>query len=128
MSLRHRGALSGRLRIQQRGWRAVVIVSALLLPALLMGGATLFGSAALTAVRDAYTRSIVDAGKEPAFLLTLAFVVTFGVVRLVTYSIRDHLLPFLHNVTTKSGLHIHHMVPGVLLILASGYLSLALPH
>lgn len=85
------------------------------------GGGTLLAGA-----RADYARAIVQTGKEPAFLLTLAFLLTFGVVRLITYGIRDNVMPFLHNVTTKSGLHIHHMVPGMLLVLMTGYLGLAL--
>jgi hypothetical protein len=59
-------------------------------------------------------------------LVTLSFLLTFGVVRFITYAIRDHWLPFLGNVTTKGGLHIHHMVPGMLIVLVSGYLGLVL--
>jgi hypothetical protein len=68
----------------------------------------------------------VDSGKEPAFLLTLAFLITFGVVRLITYSIRYQRIHVFRNVTTKGGLHIHHLVPGMVLVLVSGYLGLVL--
>jgi len=98
----------------------------LLAPVLLMGSGALVVGALLADVRAAYARAIVATGKEPAFLLTLAFLSTFGIVRLITYSIRHERLPIFHNVTTKSGLHIHHMVPGMLLVLASGYLGLVL--
>jgi hypothetical protein len=128
VSLRPSGEPAVAIRSRHPRWRAIVIVSVFLLPAILMGAATVFFSTLIAAARSAYTRTIVDAGKEPAFLLTLAFILTFGVVRLITYSIRDHLLPFLRNVTIKGGLHLHHMVPGVLLVLISGYLGLVLPH
>ena len=62
-----------------------------------------------------------------AFLLTLAFLLTFGVVRFITYSIHEQTHTVFHNVTTKGGLHIHHMVPGLVLTLAAGYLGLILP-
>jgi hypothetical protein len=106
--------------------RDFVLVAALLAPVLLMGGGALVVSALVADVRADYERAIVATGKEPAFLLTLAFLATFGIVRLITYSIHHERLPFFHNVTTKSGLHIHHMVPGMLLVLASGYLGLVL--
>jgi hypothetical protein len=106
--------------------RDFVLVAALLAPVLLMGGGALVVSALVADVRADYERAIVATGKEPAFLLTLAFLATFGIVRLITYSIHHQRLPFFHNVTTKSGLHIHHMVPGMLLVLASGYLGLVL--
>jgi hypothetical protein len=106
--------------------RAFLLIALLLAPVLLMGSGALILGALLADVRAAYVSAIVDAGKEPAFLLTLAFLATFGIVRLITYSIRHQRLPIFHNVTTKGGLHIHHMVPGMLLVLASGYLGLVL--
>jgi hypothetical protein len=111
---------------RHRRLRAFVLVAALLAPVLLMGGGALVVSALVADVRAAYASAIVATGKEPAFLLTLAFLATFGIVRLITYSIRHERLPMFRNVTTKSGLHIHHMVPGMLLVLASGYLGLVL--
>jgi hypothetical protein len=53
--------------------------------------------------------------------------ITFGVVRFVTYSIRNQRLRLFRNVETKGGLHIHHLVPGMLLVLISGYFGLVLP-
>ena len=65
--------------------------------------------------------------REARFLITLAFLVTFAVVRFITYAIRLHWLPFLHDNVTKSGLHIHHFVYGILLLLPVGYVALAFP-
>jgi hypothetical protein len=50
----------------------------------------------------------------------LAFVVTFVLLRLLTYGIRYGVLPF-HNVVTPSGLHIHHFVWGILILLIVGF-------
>jgi hypothetical protein len=47
-------------------------------------------------------------------------------VRLITYSIHTQRIGLFRDVKTKSGLHIHHLVPGMLLVLISGYLSLVL--
>ena len=60
--------------------------------------------------------------RERAFLAALGFLVTFGVVRAITYMIRAGVGPF-HNVTT-GGLHIHHLVWGILLLLVVGYIWL----
>ncbi|HLH25363.1 MAG TPA: hypothetical protein VK066_22830 [Chloroflexota bacterium] len=76
-------------------------------------------------VRSAYRERVAAQGREPAFLVTLAFLVTFAVVRLITHGLKDGWLPFLHNVSA-GGLHIHHMVPGMLLALLAGYLSIVL--
>jgi hypothetical protein len=60
--------------------------------------------------------------RERAFLAALGFLVTFGIVRAITYMIRAGVGPF-HNVTT-GGLHIHHLVWGILLLLVVGYIWL----
>jgi hypothetical protein len=60
--------------------------------------------------------------RERLFLASLGFLVTFGIVRGITHLIRAGAGPF-HNVTT-GGLHIHHLVWGILLLMAVGYLWL----
>jgi hypothetical protein len=107
--------------------RDVVLVAGLLLPVLLLGGGGLLVSALVADARAAYRAEIVAQGKEPAFLLTLAFLLTFGVVRLITASIRAGRRTPFRNVTTRGGLHVHHMVPGTVLVLLSGYLAVVLP-
>ena len=67
---------------------------------------------------------IVDAGKEPVALCLLAFILTFLLTRLVTRTIRSGRGPFRNNVNS-SGLHIHHAVPGLFLLLAGSLTSLA---
>lgn len=57
--------------------------------------------------------------------LLLSFVVTFGVVRILTYTIHVHRGPF-HDIVTGGGLHIHHYVWGIGLVLVSGFLALNL--
>jgi hypothetical protein len=109
-----------------RRWRRFFVVALLLAPVVLGILASLALGRNSAAVHAAYVNTVVNTGKQPAFLLTTAFLLTFGVVRLITYAIHDHLLPILHDLTTKSGLHVHHMVPGMLLVLISGYLGLVL--
>jgi hypothetical protein len=60
--------------------------------------------------------------RERLFLASIGFLVTFGVVRAITYSIRSGVGPF-HNVSA-GGMHIHHLVWGILLLLAVGYVWL----
>lgn len=60
--------------------------------------------------------------RERLFLASLAFGVTFGLTRAVTHAIRHNLGPF-HNVSA-GGTHLHHLVFGILLLLAVGYVSL----
>jgi hypothetical protein len=60
--------------------------------------------------------------RERLFLASLAFLVTFAIVRGITHLIRAGVGPF-HNVTS-GGLHIHHLVWGILLLLIVGYVWL----
>lgn len=71
-----------------------------------------------------YDRHIVYAGKEQAFWLLVSFLVTFSIVRMITHAIRADRGPF-RNVSVK-GKHLHHLVPGIILVLISGYLAVAL--
>jgi hypothetical protein len=60
--------------------------------------------------------------RERLFLASLGFLVTFAIVRGITYLIRAGIGP-IHNLTS-GGLHIHHLVWGILLLLAVGYVWL----
>ncbi|MFE6284135.1 hypothetical protein [Streptomyces sp. NPDC057877] len=69
-------------------------------------------------------RNIVEPGKLPLLLALAAFVLTFLVTRLITRLIRAGKGPF-RNVSTEGGLHIHHVVPGVLLTVIGGFGAVA---
>ena len=69
-----------------------------------------------------YSFHFRDERRERLFLASLAFLVTFAVVRGITVMIRAGVGP-LHNVTA-GGLHIHHLVWGILLLLIVGYVWL----
>jgi hypothetical protein len=60
--------------------------------------------------------------RTTAGVAMLGFVVTFAAIRGLTYSIHVGIGPF-HDVST-GGTHIHHMVWGILLLLAAGYIRL----
>ncbi|MCC6791295.1 MAG: hypothetical protein IT336_06415 [Thermomicrobiales bacterium] len=76
-------------------------------------------------IGDSYERHIVEAGKETQVIILVAFLLTFAIVRVITHAIRRGS-KLVHNVETSGGLHIHHRVPGILLLLASGYLGIGL--
>jgi hypothetical protein len=61
--------------------------------------------------------------RERLFLASVGFLVTFALVRGITAMIRAGVGP-LHNVTA-GGLHIHHLVWGILLLLLVGYVWLS---
>ena len=62
--------------------------------------------------------------RERLFLASIGFLVTFGIVRGITALIRADVGPF-HNVVAAGGLHIHHLVWGILLLLVVGYVWLS---
>lgn len=71
-----------------------------------------------------YQHHIVDTGKQSQMLVLVSFLVTFTLVRLVTHAIRDgRFRHVFHNVQTSGGLHLHHLVIGILLLLGTGYIS-----
>jgi hypothetical protein len=90
---------------------------------------SLAGSVGIRAVRPfaaridrAYRKEVRDVGQEPRLLGTLAFLLTFVATRVVT-----------HTLLEASGggglvvgsLHIHHVVFGLVILLASGVIDLS---
>src|SRR5260370_18234096 len=69
-------------------------------------------------IKDLYTFHFRDERRERLFLASLSFLVTFGIIRGITHAIRAGVGPF-HNVSS-GGLHIHHLVWGILLLLVVG--------
>ena len=69
---------------------------------------------------------MIAAGKLPLMLCFLAFVVTFVLTRTITRLIRDGRGPFRNNVTA-SGVHIHHAVPGIILLIIGAFTSVGSP-
>jgi len=69
----------------------------------------------------------LDLGRRVAIRALSAFVVTFVALRIITAIIHFQLLPRgpFRNLVTKSGLHIHHLFWGILLLMATGFAALA---
>jgi hypothetical protein len=65
----------------------------------------------------------VDYRREAALRMWAAFIVTFLFLRFLTYGIRYHFLPA-RNIVTGGGLHIHHFVWGILILLIVGFLGI----
>ncbi|MFJ4503954.1 hypothetical protein [Streptomyces sp. NPDC088864] len=70
-----------------------------------------------------FERNFVEPGKLPLLLALTAFVLTFAVTRFVTRMIRAGKGPF-RNIT-PGGVHIHHVVPGVVLSVVGGFGAVA---
>jgi hypothetical protein len=76
-------------------------------------------------IAAAYDRHIQVPGKEIHFLILVAFVCSFGFIRGSAHMIRAQVSWWPGNVETKGGTHIHHLVWGILLLLVTGYLGIA---
>jgi hypothetical protein len=63
-----------------------------------------------------YTDIVYNEGKEPLFLLLLAFVVAFGLARGYTRAARTRGW----GSGSVGGVHLHHVVPGLMLVLIAG--------
>jgi hypothetical protein len=62
--------------------------------------------------------------RVPLLVCFGAFVVTFVVTRVITRMIRAGRGPFKDNVS-ESGLHIHHAVPGIILLVIGAFIAIA---
>jgi len=76
----------------------------------------------LRRLKELYTFHFQNERRERLFLASVGFLVTFGIVRGITHLIRAGVGPF-HNVST-GGLHIHHLVWGILILILVGYVWL----
>ncbi len=75
-------------------------------------------------VGDFFERNIIEPGKLPPLLALFAFIVTFLVTRFITRSIRAGRGPFRDNVSA-GGTHVHHAVPGIILLVAGAFTAIS---
>ncbi|MGW1767477.1 hypothetical protein ACWCQL_25895 [Streptomyces sp. NPDC002073] len=71
-------------------------------------------------------RNIIEPGKLPLLLALVSFVMSFLVTRTITRLIRAGRGPF-KNIT-PGGVHVHHVVPGVILTVIGGFGSIGSAH
>jgi hypothetical protein len=71
-----------------------------------------------------FHETIIAKNRVALFLCFAAFIVTFVVTRVITRNIRAGRGPFKDNVST-SGMHIHHAVPGIVLLVTGAFMSVA---
>src|ERR1700685_2638152 len=65
---------------------------------------------------------IADRPRRRLFLASVSFFLTFAIVRGMVFCIRHQIPPF--HYVIMDGRHIHHLVLGILILLAVGYGSL----
>ncbi|SDP25151.1 hypothetical protein SAMN04515671_3421 [Nakamurella panacisegetis] len=71
-----------------------------------------------------WQRDVLAAGKLPLMLCFLAFVLTFAITRTITRLIRAGRGPF-RNQVTSSGVHVHHAVPGLVLLIVGAFVGVS---
>ena len=76
-------------------------------------------------IRYHYRR--LDLGRRIALRVLITFLLTFVVLRAITAIIHYELFPHgpFRNLVTASGLHIHHLFWGILLLMVTGFVALA---
>jgi hypothetical protein len=74
-------------------------------------------------VHSWWYRNIVEPGKLPLALCLITFVVTFLITRMITRMIRAGRGPF-HDQVTKSGTHLHHDIPGLVLLIVGAFTAI----
>jgi hypothetical protein len=79
----------------------------------------------LASIGSLYERAIVDTDRQPEFLFFVAFLVTFGFIRISAHLIRAQVSWWPGNVEV-GGTHIHHLVWGILLLLIAGYVGVVI--
>lgn len=70
-------------------------------------------------IRSTY-QEILRQNRLAQFVILISFFLTFVTVRIITYLQKAGLLP-----NQMGPLHIHHMVPGIILVLVTGYIGLS---
>ena len=71
-----------------------------------------------------YHNRIVATGREPQVLVLGAFLITIALARLSAHAIQRGW-PVARDLHIK-GVHVHHFVPGIILMLITGYLAIAI--
>jgi hypothetical protein len=91
----------------------------LLLLILLAMLALLLGLLHRTPLGSLLREHIADRPRRRLFLASVSFFLTFAIVRGMVFCIRHQIPPFHYIIL--GGRHIHHLVPGILILLAVGY-------
>jgi hypothetical protein len=68
-----------------------------------------------------FIKRLKDSKRLSQFLVLISFLITFTIVRIITHLQKLNILPNQGN----DILHIHHLVPGIILLLISGYIGIS---
>jgi hypothetical protein len=78
-------------------------------------------------VSDFWKHELVDHGRQYIFLVFVGFIGSFGFIRLSARLMRSPRVPWWPgSVVSESGLHLHHLVWGITMMMGAGVVSFAL--
>jgi hypothetical protein len=86
----------------------------------IVGTALMFLIAQGTPFGDVIHERIPDRPRRRLFVASVSFFLTFAGVRAVVYAVLHQIPPF-HFIIEPGGRHIHHLVFGIIILLAVGY-------
>src|SRR5579859_3413221 len=66
------------------------------------------------------SKTLVKKKAISQFLILISFLITFVIVRTITHLQKAHILG-----NQNGPLHIHHMVPGIILLLITGFVGIS---
>ncbi|MGH9271208.1 MAG: hypothetical protein ACRDZ2_08035 [Ilumatobacteraceae bacterium] len=75
-------------------------------------------------MRSWFQETIIDHERLPLLVCFAAFIITFITTRVITRMIRAGRGPFKNNVSA-SGVHVHHAIPGVIMLVAGAFTGIA---
>jgi len=78
-------------------------------------------------ISDFWKHQLVDHGRQYLFLVFVGFIASFGFIRVSTRLMRSPRVPWWPgSVVSESGLHLHHLVWGIAMMMGAGVVSFAL--
>jgi hypothetical protein len=77
-------------------------------------------------ITDFWNDQLVEHGRQYMFLLFVGFLGSFVLIRLSTRLMRSPRVPWWPGSIESGGLHVHHLVFGIVLMMAAGVLGYAL--
>jgi hypothetical protein len=76
-------------------------------------------------ITDFWNHHLVDHDRQGVFLVLVGFVGSFAFIRMSTRLIRKEVSWWPGNVESESGVHVHHLVFGIITMMAAGTLGFA---
>jgi hypothetical protein len=83
------------------------------------------GPALASFISDFWNDQLVEHGRQWVFLVLLGFVGSFAFIRMSTRLMRSPRVPWWPGSVESGGVHLHHLVFGIVLMMAAGTISFA---